>query len=192
MVWPLTRFAKVLSHALSPFASSAWAIVVIALNRYPDVRGVLYFLAGVTLTSIIPFLFIFSYARRENVEVEIPDRGARPSLFTPVFAGYAASGILFYTLNFRDMLLLSLSYVEVSFLILLVTFKWKISVHTAGLTVPVTALTYIFGWKTAWIYPLVGLLIWARVKLKAHSLPQAVSGAAIGVALTSATFILAR
>jgi hypothetical protein len=190
LTWPLAKIAKVLSHALSPFTSAAWAIAVIALSRYPDLKGVLYVLAGILLTSILPFTFVLRYARREKVEVEIPNREVRPRLFTPVFAGYVASGLLFYALGFREMLALTLSYVEVSLLILLVTLKWKISVHTAGLTVPVTALTCLYGWRMVWLYSLVGLLIWVRAKLKAHSLLQAVSGAAVAAALTSTTFIL--
>ena len=88
------------------------------------------------------------------------------------------------------MFVLSLSYIVMSLIILLITFRWKVSIHTSGLALPITALVYLFGWRLAWYYILVVLLVWARVKLKAHSLAQAVSGSMIGIVVTFAIFFL--
>ena len=68
--------------------------------------------------------------------------------------------------------------------VLLITTKWKISVHTTGLSGPVGALILLlgsFGAIFGIIYP---VLIWSRVLLKKHTLAQAIAGGVQGFFLT--------
>jgi len=68
--------------------------------------------------------------------------------------------------------------------VLLFTIKWKISVHTTGLSGPVAALILLlgpFGAIFAVLYPIV---IWSRVLLKKHTLAQAITGGVQGFFLT--------
>ena len=68
--------------------------------------------------------------------------------------------------------------------VLLFTTKWKISVHTTGLSGPVAALILLlgpFGALFGLIYP---VLIWSRVLLEKHTLSQAISGGVQGFFLT--------
>lgn len=76
--------------------------------------------------------------------------------------------------------------------ILAVTTRWKISVHTAvsGGAVALLALTY-----GPW--PLVGgvlvvLVGWSRVRLRDHTLAQALAGAALGAAVAGPVFVTLR
>lgn len=66
----------------------------------------------------------------------------------------------------------------------LITLKWKISIHSSGITGPITALVYLLGTK---LLPLFFLLIpvtWARLELKAHSMLQLIVGALLTIFLT--------
>jgi hypothetical protein len=68
--------------------------------------------------------------------------------------------------------------------LLAITFKWKISIHTSGITGPVTALVYVIG---ATMLPLFLALLpvaWARVELKAHTKMQVTVGAVLTSVLT--------
>ena len=68
--------------------------------------------------------------------------------------------------------------------VLLITFKWKISVHTTGLSGPVGALILLLGPIGALFGILYPILIWSRVTLKKHTLAQAIAGGVQGFFLT--------
>ena len=68
--------------------------------------------------------------------------------------------------------------------VLIITTKWKISVHTTALSGPVAALILLsgpFGAVFGVVYP---ILIWSRVLLKKHTLSQAICGGVQGFFLT--------
>lgn len=67
---------------------------------------------------------------------------------------------------------------------LLFTTKWKISVHTTGLSGPVAALILLLGPIGSLFGILYPILIWSRVFLKKHTLSQAISGGVQGFFLT--------
>jgi membrane-associated phospholipid phosphatase len=67
---------------------------------------------------------------------------------------------------------------------MVITLKWKISIHASGITGPFTALVYLLG---AVMLPLLLVVIpvaWARVELKAHTIMQVTVGAVLSCALT--------
>ena len=66
----------------------------------------------------------------------------------------------------------------------LITLKWKISIHSSGITGPITALVYLLGTKLLPLYFLVIPVIWARLELKAHSMLQLTIGALLTIFLT--------
>jgi hypothetical protein len=65
-----------------------------------------------------------------------------------------------------------------------ITLKWKISIHSSGVTGPVTALVYLLGTRLLPLFLLVLPVIWARLELKAHSKWQLTMGALLSTALT--------
>ncbi len=69
-------------------------------------------------------------------------------------------------------------------ILMLITFKWKISIHASGITSPFTALVYLLG---GMMLPLLLVVIpvgWARVELKAHTKMQVTAGAILSGLLT--------
>jgi len=66
----------------------------------------------------------------------------------------------------------------------LITLKWKISIHSSGVTGPVTALVYLLGTRLLPLFLLVLPVIWARLELRAHSKWQLTMGAIISTILT--------
>jgi hypothetical protein len=64
------------------------------------------------------------------------------------------------------------------------TTKWKISVHTTGLSGPVAALILLLGPIGALFGILYPILIWSRVLLEKHTLSQAICGGVQGFFLT--------
>jgi membrane-associated phospholipid phosphatase len=60
----------------------------------------------------------------------------------------------------------------------------KISAHGAGVAGPITAITYYFGILAFPLFLLIPLTVWARLKLKAHTLFEVVSGILIATLIT--------
>lgn len=60
-----------------------------------------------------------------------------------------------------------------------ISLRWKISVHTGGLSACLAGAMVILGWSPWWLM-LQGPLIWARARRKRHHLAQGLGGAILG------------
>jgi hypothetical protein len=63
-----------------------------------------------------------------------------------------------------------------------ITLVWKISIHCAVAAGSVTILALVYGPLVLGGYLLVGLLGWARVAVRDHTVPQVVAGSVLGAA----------
>lgn len=75
-------------------------------------------------------------------------------------------------------------YIVNGIVLLLITTKWKISIHASGIASPVTALVYLLGTRLLPLFLLFLPIAWARVELKAHDKKQVTAGAVISSVLT--------
>jgi len=75
-------------------------------------------------------------------------------------------------------------YVVNGIILLVITLKWKISIHASGITSPVTALIYILGRSMLPFLLLILPVAWARLELNAHNKLQITAGAVISSILT--------
>ena len=142
-------------------------------------------LVSLVFASILPMAIILFWAKKLNTDKDISNRQDR---FTPLIVGIVSYFIgflisLFFNLdNFLTILLLC--YSVNTGVVLMITFKWKISVHTTGLSGPVGALILLLGPYGAAFGILYPLMIWSRVLLKKHTLSQAICGGVQGFFLT--------
>ena len=70
-------------------------------------------------------------------------------------------------------------------MVLLITRRWKISIHTTAIANPLVAIVVHFGWMMAPILVLVPIVGLARVKMKRHDEWQVAAGGLIGVVMTA-------
>ncbi len=63
--------------------------------------------------------------------------------------------------------------------ILFVTLRWKISVHTAAAAGGATLIWTLLGTALPFLL-VVPLIAWSRVRLRHHTLPQTLAGALLG------------
>lgn len=134
-------------------------------------------LIGITVMVLLPGAPLTYALWKGTISFNRTEKEKRLVFYVIGLAGYGAASLIFAYYSSTIMLLVSLSYFFVALACMLINFKWKISVHTAGIGGPATALTYVYGLAGASAFLLVAALIWARVKLEAHTLPQAVAGA---------------
>ncbi|WP_405306177.1 hypothetical protein [Methanobrevibacter sp.] len=135
--------------------------------------------------SVLPMAIILFWAKKLNTDSDISNRSDR---YMPLIVGivsYFIGFLICYIFSLDNFLTcLLLCYSINTGVVLLFTTKWKISVHTTGLSGPVGALILLlgpFGAIFGLIYP---VLIWSRVLLKKHTLSQAICGGVQGFFLT--------
>jgi hypothetical protein len=110
-------------------------------------------------TRFIPFLWTTFFYLLGTISLILV---SAPSAVTALMACYFVNGLV----------------------LMVITLKWKISIHASGITGPFTALVYLLG---AVMLPLLLVVIpvaWARVELKAHTIWQVAVGAVLSCALT--------
>ena len=142
-------------------------------------------IVSLVFASLLPLAIILFWAKRLGTDRDISNRSDR---HMPLLIG-----ILSYFIGFLICLFLNLDYFLTVLLlcysintgvVLIITTKWKISVHTTALSGPVAALILLsgpFGAVFGVVYP---ILIWSRVLLKKHTLSQAICGGVQGFFLT--------
>ena len=135
--------------------------------------------------SLLPMAIILFWAKKLGTDKDISNRSDR---YMPLIVGIVSYLIgfliclIFKLDNFLTCLLLC--YSINTGVVLLFTSKWKISVHTTGLSGPVAALILLLGPIGALFGLIYPVLIWSRVLLKKHTLSQAISGGVQGFFLT--------
>lgn len=140
---------------------------------------------SIIFASILPMAIILFWAKKIGTDRDISNRSDRymPLIIGIIsyFIGFLISSV-FSLDNFLTCLLLC--YSINTGVVLLFTTKWKISVHTTGLSGPVAALILLLGPVGALLGLIYPVLIWSRVLLKKHTMAQAICGGVQGFFLT--------
>ena len=66
----------------------------------------------------------------------------------------------------------------------LITRYWKISVHGLSFGIPIATFGMLLSKKYFYLSSLLPLLVYSRVKLKAHTISQVIAGFTLGLILT--------
>lgn len=142
-------------------------------------------LISLVFASILPMAIILYWVKKLDTDSDISNREDR---FTPLVVGIVSYFIGFLVSFFigadHFLTALLLCYCVNTGVVLLITSKWKISVHTTGLSGPVGALILLLGPLGALFAILYPILIWSRVTLNKHTMAQAIAGGVQGFFLT--------
>jgi len=185
--------ARILTYALSPSILVVIFIMAIALTMLEvSWRAVGWGLVGSFLLVGIPTFYVlwrYITGRSRDLLLRRREDRAIPLLMALVcgligFVLIQRKGAPYLLELLAGFLLVNLSAVA------LITFFWKISLHTATAGGLVTLLLFAFGWKVVWVYLGVVASGWARVRLKEHSAAQVVMGALLAIFLTAGLLFL--
>jgi membrane-associated phospholipid phosphatase len=133
---------------------------------------------------------IVAFARSEGIDFDIPERHARARPFEIAILSYLAGFLALVML--RTPILVSglmLAYFINTSAMFLITLVWKISVHAAGVTGPLSFLVFRLGPVWGLLYLLVIPVGLIRIRLGQHTAPQVLAGAVISASLTWAEII---
>lgn len=187
------KAAKTLSNVLNPFGVAAIISIVLSwfspMGIGPTMSPLSSASIGILTLCIFPFLPVVYSAKSGKTDLDVSEVGKRVPLYGLGLLGYALGAMVFLLLGNWLMSAMALAYLCVGMSMLLITLAWKISAHTAGVAGPTTALVFVFGMWVVPLYLLSLLMIWARVRLRAHTLSQAVAGILVAILVTSLVFM---
>ena len=183
-----------ISHDLAVFVSKLFSPPIVAIVATvcfslwsPIGLGLLQpsssILICFSLFAFFPFLPVLYFYRKKVVDLDISRKELRTPFFVIAAAFYSIAAAVFFVTNTTIMLLLASSYAFVTIILLLVNRFWKVSVHSAGVTGPIFALIFVFGFMALPLALMIVLVSWSRIKLKKHTFTQTFVGSLIPIAV---------
>lgn len=146
----------------------------------------LYLAISLTFGTIAPLAALYSLSKEGVIpDLYASDRKTRVIPFLVVLVLYSLGAVGLAVARAPAIITaLMLCYLGNSVIMMLITLKWKISIHMAGVTGPATALIYWLG-VIAVPFLLIAIPVgWARVRLRAHNVAQVTAGAVLTVITT--------
>ncbi len=175
------KFAVWVSRVLNPVFVLGVVIVLVSLKGSGSGTWiVLCVLIALFFTVFAPWSIVLYMRRRGEIsELFIPKRHDR---LRPLFLYFASSwlgvGILYLIHPPPALYALMVCVAVQGTIALLITMRWKISLHAMGLWAACGVVIALYGgW---WTVVPAGLVSWARLVLQAHSVSQVLVGSIVG------------
>ena len=169
-----------------------WLIVtVLGIGwRAGGLAGIGWGLLAALFAGVLPTVFIAYGIRRGRwQDRNVGTRRARLVVLGFIVASVATGLVLLAVLGAPALLTGYLAFMLVSVAMLAaITLVWKISIHCAVAAGSVTILALAYGPLLLAGYLLVGLLGWARVAVRDHTVLQAAAGSVLGAAAAALAF----
>jgi membrane-associated phospholipid phosphatase len=143
-------------------------------------------LISVAFGAFVPLAIVCGLSMLRVIpDVWASQREKRVIPFSGVICSYLLGTIALVAVNSPVFLAsLMLCYLGNTVLMMVISFKWKISIHAAGIAGPATAFVALLG---TFAFPLLLLVVpvcWARLRLNVHTPAQVAAGAILTIIAT--------
>jgi membrane-associated phospholipid phosphatase len=182
------RIATWISHAASPPVLGILSALLLSVGGVTWAWE--WSVNFVALVILVPAVYVaWLFVRGEITDLHVPMREQRTRPYLVALAAAFAAWALFTWWPAPPLhRVIALAALLQAALFLLITLRWKVSMHSAA-----AANLAAVGWM---VFGAVGLLLavgvpaiaWARVRLHRHTLAQTVAGALLGGATTLAAY----
>jgi membrane-associated phospholipid phosphatase len=184
----MSKNARLVSEVFNPLINPIVTFLILALGDQEQRTQNIFlnWIVAITFASGLIFLYIAYLKQNRAIDsTELIIREQRISPLTFAVLSYALGfGVLTWLNAPWLMRGLMFCYATNTMVVLMITRRWKISIHTTGIAGPLVALTYQFGWMLLPLYILIPIVGLARVKMHRHTHLQVVAGGILGVAMT--------
>ena len=186
--------AQIISTVFNPVVDPAitfllliWADQQLNLSKKMEFLGI----ADLFTTGLM-LLCLFIFIRLGLISSpDIPDRRQR---FLPLVVAAIVLFTGFLALAFAHaphlIQVLMGCYAIETLIVAIISYWWKISIHTASMSCSLVALTVQFGAIVLPCYLLLPLVGQARIVLERHTLAQTIAGGFLGIILTTIQLLL--
>jgi membrane-associated phospholipid phosphatase len=184
----MSKHARLVSEVFNPLINPIVTFLILAMGgpEQPTARIFLNWAVAITFASGLIFLYIAYLKQKRAIDsTELIIREQRISPLTFAVLSYALGFGVLTVLNAPWLMRgLMFCYATNTMVVLMITRRWKISIHTTGIAGPLVALTYQFGWMLLPLYILIPIVGLARVKMHRHTQLQVIAGGILGVTMT--------
>ncbi|HVC34661.1 MAG TPA: phosphoesterase PA-phosphatase [Chloroflexota bacterium] len=187
------RVARLATEVFAPAPVVAALLVVVAAHSGPTIlAGLAWGLLAVLMIIPVPLFYVLRGVRRRRLsDRHVGVRAQRP---LPMLIGVGAVVVALVVLSVlgapRELVALIAAMFVGLLVSLLITLRWKISIHTAVVAGDVVILVLVFGPILLPLLALVALVGWARVTLGDHTSAQVIAGASLGAIVAASVFTL--
>lgn len=130
------------------------------------------------IDAVLPFLYFVHMLRKGEVSNwDIRDRKERIPLYLFTLVVHFIGLYLAWILGKESLFVTLLIFYVVAIVFMLITTVWKISLHAGVNSLLITFVNIITGWRYVWLYVIVVIVSWARVRDGHHSWGQVSAGA---------------
>ena len=174
----VTRLARWISHISSPpvllVGMMLLASSVMTDAEWGDTAVYL------TLTLAIPIAYVACLVQQgKATDFDVSVRRQRVIPLFVSLIGSAAGWLFFITVSAPHLLiLLAATNMLSNLLIAGINLFWKISIHSATSAAGAVLVWALLGTPVFFLF--IPLIIWSRVRLRRHTLPQTIAGALLG------------
>ena len=187
--------ARIVTEALAPAWIATALLVAVAIHTAPTpAEAIRWGVVSALFASVLPFLYVVYEVRRRRVtDRHVSVRTQRPVPML-IAAGSILLGVAILVLGGAPRALVALVVAMLAGVLvtLVITLRWKISVHSATLAGAVVIVVLVFGIPFLPLVALCALVGWARVEVGAHTPRQVVIGEAVGAVIAGAVFTALR
>lgn len=176
------KAARLISDVLSPPVVAGLSLIVVAFFA-----GTMIVWESIGIFLIIaiglPTLYVFWLVNRKLItDFHIPIRRQRiKPMLVMLASAFISLGLLVIIHPPRFVILLSITAVTQLVLIFLITLKWKISGHAATISTFSILCWVLFGPIAGFVFILIPVVIWARLRLRRHTPLQTIAGTVLGL-----------
>ena len=175
-----------ISLVFNPAVIAAFTFLIL-LYPLRDIQAFLSLLGiCITFGTLVPLVMMYQLSRRGLIsDFYVSEKEERAKPFAGAIASYVVGSIALLLVRAPTIVTaLMLCYVGNTVIMMLITIRWKISVHASGIAGPTTALVYGVGIWTAVFFAILLPVGWARLRLKAHTPWQMLAGALVTITAT--------
>lgn len=141
------------------------------------------------IDGLIPFIyFAHLLSTKEISDWDTTKREQRLKLYGFTLVTHSIGVILAFLLGKIILAKILFLFLTLAGVFTLITFRWKISIHTGVSSAAVVFLSLLFGSNWLWLFLIVVVVAWSRITMKKHTLMQALAGAIAAAGIVSLGF----
>ena len=147
---------------------------------------ILSLVVAVIFGATLPIILVIAMFLLKKInDIHITTREQRYLPFLLSILSFVTGTILLWLISGAGWLTaILLSYTLNTLVVMLINYRWKISIHATSIGGILAAFTILGGWMASPLLSIVGLVTWARVYLKAHTAGQVLAGSLLGFFFT--------
>ncbi|MHA1277628.1 MAG: hypothetical protein ACTSQI_21175 [Candidatus Helarchaeota archaeon] len=190
------QVARIISLlTISPFQIMLYITFTIIICNTLFEQLILNTISGV-FYLLIPFIPLFYITWKNKIRDSSIPREDRFIILLIQIIGFSCAAVIYYMyplwtgLNTTILFIFTIGYLILNVVCIVITsgFKFKISLHMTGASSSISGLFMVLGWQWALLLLFCIPIAWARVKLKAHTISQVVSGTILGIIVIVLTY----